>query len=580
MSIRGVSGGGGAVSGITQAQLTLALASKADATADDALSVLQFRPRLAAVASVTVPSPGSAQANEFAHQAACGASPTDGGTDWGFHQNRFVRMQDGTEFIAFATSTSSSDMTTGDIIVMRWGGNLGYPASAGPTEVLRISKALCNSKDNDYHLLRNPATNQVHLITSWRDENRLGAPHTVSVVGTTYSVGTGVPANDNLDYYKIWTLNTDGTLDHTQQVQDVWQDSGLQSVEGWFVPTMGTAYSTCGIGDDGTIVFTTSISQGTYNGQAASEMDAFKRYQLWRYNGGSWRFSPIKNKLAGERIGYERIYVNPPGRRGYIVAVGGRNVKYNEYNARYNATVYASSPNMQANATYFGSGRYAAICLWEVPLGDLDSFTHQDILPFRPRATDLPGSPVGASYQGYLLQDVLLDTKGRFWVATSEGDGASSEVRCMTVFTTATKAQLARQSGTVTGGNTYGFHEDENGKMWVGYVSSGNTMDARLLQCTLSGSTLTVQSVASATSQASTAWCRDTTNEGTTGSVYHGLQIGAFTAEYRSGSVLAPNYMDMVVVAAPNHTGGSPGTTITAITYNTGRIKRVRIKHP
>lgn len=557
---------------------TTALAAKADATADDTLTVLHFVPRKTTVGSVTATAvSGANQANEFASTAAAGAASTEGGTDWGMHQNRFVRMQDGSEFVAFATATST-DMTTGNIVVMRWANSLGYPASAGPTEVLRIQKTLCNSKDLDYHLLRNPVTNQVHLITSWRSGTETAGTHTVGIAGVVYTVASGTPADNTADEYRIWTLNSDGTLHHTQQVKDVWPGSNAQSVEGWFVPTMGTAYSTCGIGDDGTICFTTSISQGSYNGTSATEMASIKRYQLWRWNGGSWRFSPIKNKASGPRIGYERVYVNPPGRRGYIVAIGGRNVKFNEYNAVYNATVYASSPNMQANSTYFGSGRYAAIAYWEVPLSDLDDFTHTDVLPFMPRSTDISASPSGAAYKGYYLHDALLDTSGRFWIATVEGDGTSTENRNITVVTTSTATQLARQTAVATGGyNCYGFHEDELGKMWVGCVANGNTMDARFLTCTLSGSTLTVQTVASATSQAATAWCRDMTSGSGT---YHGMVIGAFTAEYRSGSVLAPNFTDFIVIAYTNHSGGAPGTTIGTIAFNTARVKRVRVQHP
>jgi hypothetical protein len=505
-----------------------------------------FAADLAAVGSVTIPSAGGTPANEFLLTNG-NLTFTDGGGNWGAHQNKIVRMQDGTLFaVCFdATNLLLKRSATGGTYGSAW------------TTAATITNASRRGCDLDAHLLRNAVTDQVHLIAS----------------------------DSTANAYRIRTYNSAGSLVNDWNVPDQWPGSGAKSTTGWLaihVSDAMTNYSAAGIGPDGTICLAASVSTDTVEGVTPSEINAIKRWQLLRWNGSSWYASKIYKKQIGPRLTYDRIWVSPPGRPGEVIAFAQVDVKVNDwYNSGWNPNYSAGTwPNAAADSTYFGFGRFPECSVWSVPVDDPSeaNFTTEVVLPRNIRTVDITGN--AQSYQAYTTWDAHIDGRGRLWVAYGEGDGNTTLLRNLTVYDLVAKAQKydVQSAGTVTSGFIGPFHEEVTGVMWLGWLNNGNSMDGRLMSTTDTGSSLTVQAYTAAATQAGTGkpWVRNQATD-----YYHGIEHTCIYPSRRNGSVISSNWFDMLIYAAADHTGGAaPGTTLTASSDGTMRPKRVRVQVP
>jgi hypothetical protein len=101
-------------------------------------------------------------------------------------------------------------------------------------------------------------------------------------------------------------------------------------------------------------------------------------------------------------------------------------------------------------------------------------------------------------------------------------------------------------------------------------------MGVRMLSTTVVGSTLTVQTAASATNQSSTAWARNlATNR------YQCIPSpSAVMPRRRNGSLLSRNWFDMLIYTGSDHTGTAPGTAQALPGANSLNVKRVRAQLP
>lgn len=520
---------------------------------------------LGTVASVTVPTP-STPANEYLTTTGNYGQGTDGSNDWGGHQSKLIHMGDGTLFGIWQDNTNT-------IHLMRsaTGGTYG----AAWTEVDTIAAATRYQGDWDAYLLRNPVTDQAQLICS----DSTGA----------------VPA------YCIYTYANSATKNLINKVfvPNRWQGSDTAANIGWFsqINTSSTAYSSAGIGPDGTICLKASTSTGTIAGYSPSEMDAVIRWQLMKWNGATWTFTPIYSQrlslltnsgpalgngrdAGGPRINYDHIWVSPPGHEGYIVGIGGLDVRFNAWSAARNPNYSAAWTNTAADSTYFGSGRYPELWMWKVPLSNPAQLKIYALAMPTYRTTDLPGSPPAAAYGGFIIQDVFLDSSGRIWIAVNEGDTNTTQLRSVIVCGTngAQIAKLVTAAG-INSGSLGGFFEDLSGGIWLQWFSSGNSMDARLLTTTFTNGIPTgVQTYSAAAAQSTTHWCRNMTT-----GMYQCIPSGSsfqYQPSRRNGSVMSNNWFDMVIGCGPDHTGTAPGTSQTLPTNGTYQLKRVRVQIP
>lgn len=561
-------GGGGGVSAISQ--LTGGLTDNLAGARMLSMGGLAVSPivhhmlaDLGAVASVTVPAPGT-PANEVITTTGSYGLGSAGSNDWGGHQPKLARMGDGTLFKIWFDGSYNLDLSrsaTGGTFGSAW------------TVVDTIAMTAREAKDKDAHLLRNPVTDQVHLISS----DNSGA----------------------VSAYRIRTYANSATktLVNDVMVPNRWTGGSAAASVGWFSQTQTPNYSAASIGDDGVIVLVSSLSTGLLDGSATSEMDAIKRWQLMRWNGGTWTFSPIYSQRlsqlansgtllgsgrdsGGPRLNYDRIWVSPPGHEGYIVGICGMDVKFKDWSATRNPNYSAAWANTIADATYFGSGRYAEMWMWKVPLSNPASMSIYALAMPQYRTTDLPGSPPSAAYGGFIIQDVFLDSSGRIWIAVNEGDTNTTQLRSLIVCDK-TGAQLAKfvSAGGITSGTTGGFFEDLSGAVWMQHVDSGGAMSARLLTTTVTGGVPTaIQTDTAAVQQNTTQWCKNLTT-----GMYQCIPSAAafqFQPTRRNGSVLSNNWLDMVVGCGPDHTGTAPGTVQTLPTNGTYQFKRVRLQIP
>lgn len=489
--------------------------------------------------ALAAPTPGT-PANEYLSAVGNYGTGTDGSNDWGSHQTKMVRMADGTLFAIYFDASN--------LLLARSATNGAYGSAW--TTVATITNASRHTDDLDAHLLRNPITDQVHLICS---------------------ASAGV--------YKVRTYNSDGTYVGEVTVPHIYP-AGHPAV-GWFGSNGTTKYSAAGIGSDGTIVLTASASGGdSVLGWTATEMDAAKRVQLMRWDGFQWVFSGIYTHRIGPRLAYDRIFVSPPGHAGSIVIVSTVDVKYNDWNIANNPNYVGGGawPNTDANSTYFGGGRQPRVDCLKIQLSALGAFSRFVVVPYYPRTTDIPGSPGSGDYQAHSIsgQLVAIDALGRFWVQTTKGvSGSTTERHLYVVSPTGTLLY----DKTNAWGTTAGFmtlpHFDADGAIWSVWVNSGNSMNVKVLTITDTGSDIVVQDQAAATEQRATPLGMNNT----TGN-YQAINSAHLPDPRRSGSSPSDNFFDVLLQAAADHTGTTPGTTASAFTNGALRIKRVRVGLP
>lgn len=515
---------------------------------------------LATVASVTVPTPGT-PANEVITTTGSYGLGSAGSNDWGGHQPKDGRTADGTHFAIWFDSTYGLH-----VMKSAAGGAFGSAWS----EIDEILMTARESKDRDAHLLCNGNSDVVHVVCSDNSGN--------------YST------------YRILTYNSSGSKINDKRVPGRWLGGAAAASVGWFSQTQSPNYSAAGIGED-IICLATSLSTGLLDGKSTSEMDAIKRWQLCRWTGGRWKFTPIYSQRlsnltnqgtklgdvrdnGGPRLNYDRIWVSPKGHEGYIVGICGMDVKFKDWSAVRNPNYSSSWTNTNADSTYFGSGRYAELWMWKVPLSDPSSMKLYAMYMPVYRTTDLPTSPPSAAYGGFIIQDVFLDSNGHAWVSLNEGDTNTTQQRNVVVFDT-NGGQLAKfvSAGGATSGTMGGFFEDQSGAVWVQYVASGNAISVKLLTTTVTNNVPSaIQAISGATEQNTTAWARNMTT-----GMYQCIPTAAsfqFQPSKRNGSSLTHNWFDMLVWCGPDHTGTAPGTAQTLPANGTYQLKRVRVQIP
>lgn len=501
---------------------------------------------LATVGSITPTSPGGTPANEYLTTAGAYTS-TDGSNSWGLHQNRMVRMSDGTLFAVVWTTTN--------LLLMRsaTGGTYG----SAWTTVATISNASRDSNDLDAHLLRNPVMDHVHLIAS-------------DSAGATY---------------RIRTYNSAGTLLNDSLVPNRWPGGPAASAVGWMVlaGSQNPHYSSAGIGPDGTIFFRDSISAGTYNGRTYTQTDAALRYAFWKWNGATWSFSRIYTQDVGQRFHYDRVFVSPPGNEGYVVGISHITTKFNEWSALSNPNYPGPGiwPNTDADTSYFGTGRFPEIIMYKIRIDDPTVYTQQRLVEANYRTSDIPASPTAADYGAYTMRPVHCDNNGRFWICSSRGDwqGQTTQ-RNLYVFS---PAGVQLYAVTNVAGATQGYsaqlHEKLDGGMLLFWWGSGAAMDCRIPTITESGGSLVVQTLAAAANQAAGAATALFGNLATSRYEEGGDGV-SYMPGRSSGSVLTDNFFDLMYMTAGDHTGTAPGTTPATAADGSVKVKRVRVQVP
>lgn len=504
-------------------------------------------PDLTAVGVATVPAP-STPANEYIN--ATGAfSGTDGGSTWGGQQHRCVVMSDGTVFAAVLDSTN--------LLLMRSaaGGTYGSAWTTAAT----IANSGRNSNDLDAHLLRNPETDQVHLIASSTD--------------------------GGISRYRIRTYSLAGTLVNDYFMPDTWIGSGNAAASGWFASTIAgtTKYSSAAIGADGTIAFVDSISTGTYLGVTYSERAAAKRMQLLRWNGATWRASQIYTYAIGPRVTYDNIAVSPPGREGYVVGIGSINMKVQDWNQYFNPNYGNGGTwvNSNADTSYFGNGRGPAIVRWEVSLNSPSTYSSGYL-----RAPDFatvdqsaatPANP--DEYGAYTFVRARIDRAGRWWMQYTKSvrtpiDNFTFLFVCDPL---GVPIYQIDRSTFYAGSLIDDYFFDARNRAWVISSSKGGTMNVYILSTTESVGALTVQTFGTATNQAAGG---GTVLGANTITSRFEIFYSTRTPQLNNGSVPTNNWFDFIYMTPGDHTGTAPGTTIATMTDGAVKTKRVRITVP
>jgi hypothetical protein len=526
----------------------LSVASPGSASTDFQSATVSL-PDLAAVGVATVPAPGT-PANEYIESAGA-YSFTDGSSIWGQHQHRFVLMSDGTAFAAVLTPTN--------LVLMRsaTGGTYG----SAWTTVSTIANSGRSSTDMDAHLLRNPETDQVHLIASSTDSG--------------------------ISRYRIRTYSSAGALVNDYFLPDTWIGSGTAAAGGWFASTISstTKYSWAAIGDDGMIAFGDSISQGSYLARTYTEYDAGHRMQLLRWNGATWMASQIYVYAVGARMAYHHVAVSPPGRRGYVVGIAARNLKVADWNHYHNPNYpsVGSWPNSDADTTYFGAGagRYPAVSRWEVSIDSPEAISTRHVLSPDFAATDqsaLVPSDLD-EYGAYQFIRARIDRAGRWWMQYSKGNRGTLQQDTLVHVCDAFGAPVytVHKDTFFAAGSVEDFFFDARNKAWVLAASKGGNMVTNILSTTESGGALTVQTSVSAINQSAAAGTVLGANLGTSRfEIFYTTR----TPQINNGSVLTNNWFDFIYSTPGDHTGTPPGTAIAPLTDGAVRTKRVRIQVP
>lgn len=493
-------------------------------------------PTVGAVTSLVPSTP----ANEYI--TTTGAySTTEGSLTWGGHQSTMVRMSDQT---VFAIALESADL------LLRRSATGGTYGGAWTT-VATISNASRAVIDLDAHLLRNPVTDQVHLI-----------------------------ATDSTNRLRVRTYHSAGTLVSDVLVPDAYP--GYDATKNWLRDggTAGTAYSSASIGSDGTIAICRAVTSTPP--AYVPNMVAGLQVQTLKWNGATWKFSGARMIDVGERMSYNRVWVSPPGHEGYIVGLGMVDVKWGEWTQARNPYYSAEAwPNTEPVAgaskdDYFG-GSFPEIRAWKLPLHTLSAISIKTVLPAQYRTTDVPASPTRANFGGHKVFSVSMDYKGRIWFSYNSAPDFTTLVRYITVLNTdLSTAYTVTNPGGVTFGSIEYHHHDLAGNTWLGFQYSGSTpLSIRVLSTSESGGTLTVQNYAAATDIATGALGQNLTT-----ARWETWQQYPRMCDERNGSTRTHNWFEVVRLSSGDYTGTAPGTTPVNAADGSMKAKRVRIQLP
>lgn len=473
--------------------------------------------------------------NEYITQIGFTTQTTDGDIEWGGQQSRMVRMADGT---LFATAQE-----TGQLRLKRsaTGGTYG----SAWTLVDSVADANRASVDLDHHILRNPVTNEVHLI--WAD---------VSL------------------RVRVRTYDSAGVVVSDVMVPDIHPTRGQYA---FYREGTGSARTSASIGADGTIALAricTTAPPDYYVPQLVAGMQV----QTLRWDGASWAYSGSAMLDTGPALSYMHLWVSPPGHEGYIVGLGFVNVTWKQWTQARNPYYNGTWANTIASNTYFGGGRYPEFRMFKIPIAAPDSIEITTVLGPNYRTTDISSAnPSNFEYMAYAPNGVAMDQQGRIWFGYSGNeDGVANQTRLRVINTDGSLAYDLTNPGGYSNGGIYFFHEDMTGKMWLGWSVVGtNVVGHRITPTTEAAGALTVTAFSSAVDLGPGAWGTDLT-----AARWEGIASIPRYYDHRNGSVRTHNWFDVYTLPLPNHTGTAPGTAVGVAASGAMKAKRVRIQLP
>jgi hypothetical protein len=487
---------------------------------------------LPAVGVMTSLVPSPTPANEYPTLVGS-YSGTDGDIAWGAHQSVMVRMADLTCF-AIVHEVSN--------LLLKRSATGGAYGSAWTT-VATITNASRAIVDLDAHLLRNPLTNQVHLI-----------------------------ATDSTNRVRVRTYDTAGTLVSDVLVPDIYP--GYNAAFNWLRDggTAGTAYSSASIGADGTIAIVRAVTS-TPPANYVPNMVSGLQVQTLRWDGATWKYSGQRLFDVGPRMSYSRVWVSPPGNRGFIVGLGFVDVQFKEWTQAKNPNYNSSWTNTIGNSSYFGGGRGPELRMFKIPLTTLDSINLTTVLGPNYRTTDITStSPASSEYGGYAVSAASMDSTGRIWIGYSCAEDFTTIARAVAVIRPdGTRQHKLLNPGVNTAGQLVFFHEDMTGAMWMGWQANGAAMSSKIIPFSEPGGVLTAPNLSGATELGTGAWGTNLTS-----AQYEAFAGLPRNCDERNGSVRTHNWVEFIHHTAVDHVGATPGTP------TTGNIKakRVRIQLP
>lgn len=493
-------------------------------------AALSYLPNGPTVGVPTIPAPAT-PALEYVSALAenSGGGGTVGTYNFAPQGSRNVTMSDGTVF-----SLVLSNDATSKLYRQAPG---GYGVSS---HTLVTSRA--EQRDLNTHILRNAVFDQVHLI--------------YCNSSTTYAVATYSSAGVLVDDTTVTTGGSDA----------------------WFADGGSTRYSAAGISPNGTICLTNSVSvPATVDGiTTSSSIDAAKRIQKMRWDGASWTFGAIGTVYEGRRIVYEYVFVDPPGREGWVVGVGRFDVSTKPLNQQYNPYYRTTWTNNDSGA--HTSFTFTGLVTWRARYDNIRN-TYERQIMVHPiwRQTDLPSTSPTANQRGdFSIFGCTMDKFGRIWASIWQEDPVGATTNRLVTLHDWRGVELKRVD--LGGSQGHGsFLEKSDGTMyhrWLYTFATPYTHRIRLI--TEGASSLSLQSVAAGVNQDLTAIGANLD----TG--YAMAQETRFTAaDRRGGSVLANNQHSVWEAVYGDFTGGAaPGTTPPSTTGDPISVKRVVVQLP
>lgn len=489
---------------------------------------------LPAVGTTTVPAPADPAAEYITTAGSAGSSTAS--STWGGHQNRMVRMADGT---CFAVVTE-----IGLAALKRSVTGGGYGAGAWTT-VVTVNTADRAAADLDTHLVRHPVLDLVHFV-----------------------------ATDSSRRVRIRTYNSAGALVNDVMVPDIYP--GWDPAIYWVRETSGTLYSSVSIGADGTIAMLRTVTS-TPPAYVAN-MVAGVMVQTLRFDGGSWTYSGARLLDVGPRIAYFRAWVSPPGHEGFIVGLAQFDVQWKEWTLAKNPYYNSSWTNTFGCTSYLGGGRSPAINLFKIPLRTLDSISVVSALGPNFRTTDISSTnPPVAEFMGYTPSAFLLDRQGRFWLTyNGNEDGVANKRGLVVIRPDGTQQYKYIEPGVATIGQITWMHEDLSGKIWCGWESDGPVVQCRVIGVTESGGALTFENVSYAFELSATAWGSNLV----TGRYESAAGVPPRTHDGRNGSARTHNWVQIFHVTCTDHTGPLPGNVPGTVSDGAVKAKRIHVQLP